>query len=156
LFTRGNPLAHPLLANLGPEPLTRDFNGAYLWSRSRGRRVAIKNLLMNSRIVVGVGNIYANEALFLAGIHPLRAAGRIARSRYDRLAEAVKAVLTAAIAAGGTTLRDFSGGDGSPGYFRIELRVYDRAGDPCLCWGASIKRVVTGQRATYYCPSCQR
>ncbi|HET7588026.1 MAG TPA: bifunctional DNA-formamidopyrimidine glycosylase/DNA-(apurinic or apyrimidinic site) lyase [Gammaproteobacteria bacterium] len=155
LFTRDDPLQHPLLRHLGPEPLTDEFDGGYLYSQARGRRVAVKNLLMNSRIVAGVGNIYANEALFLAAIHPLRAAGRIARPRCDLLAAAVKDVLNAAIAAGGTTLRDFTRDDGSPGYFRIELKVYDRAGEPCPRCGAPIKRVVSGQRATYYCPRCQ-
>ncbi|HET7676070.1 MAG TPA: bifunctional DNA-formamidopyrimidine glycosylase/DNA-(apurinic or apyrimidinic site) lyase [Gammaproteobacteria bacterium] len=156
LFTRGDPASHPLLKNLGPEPLTDEFDGACLFAVSRGRRVAIKSLLMNSRIVAGVGNIYANEALFAAQVHPLRAAGRIARPRYDLLAAAVKHVLTAAIAAGGTTLRDFTRDDGSPGYFRIELQVYDKAGEPCPRCGAPIRRVVSGQRATYYCPACQR
>lgn len=156
LFTRGDPAAHPLLKNLGPEPLTDAFDGAYLYGRARGRRVAVKSLLMNSRIVAGVGNIYANEALFAAGIHPLRAAGRISAPRYERLALAVKEVLKNAIAAGGTTLRDFTGGDGSPGYFRIELAVYEHAGEPCPRCGTLIRRVVSGQRATYYCPGCQR
>ncbi|HET6655751.1 MAG TPA: bifunctional DNA-formamidopyrimidine glycosylase/DNA-(apurinic or apyrimidinic site) lyase [Gammaproteobacteria bacterium] len=156
LLTRDDPLQHPLLRHLGPEPLTDAFDGSYLYSQTRGRRVAIKNLLMNSRIVVGVGNIYANEALFVAGIHPLRAAGRIARPRCDALADAAKAVLTAAIAAGGTTLRDFTRDDGRPGYFSQELKVYDRAGEPCPRCGTAIKRVVSGQRATYYCPRCQR
>ncbi|HET7570401.1 MAG TPA: bifunctional DNA-formamidopyrimidine glycosylase/DNA-(apurinic or apyrimidinic site) lyase [Gammaproteobacteria bacterium] len=156
LFTRDDPLAHPLLKYLGPEPLSDAFDGAYLYKVSRDRRVAIKNLLMNSRIVAGVGNIYANEALFAACIHPLRAAGRIGRARCDELAKSVKVVLTAAIAAGGTTLRDFTRDDGSPGYFRIELQVYDHAGEPCPRCGTPIKRVVSGQRATYYCPHCQR
>ncbi|HET6725531.1 MAG TPA: bifunctional DNA-formamidopyrimidine glycosylase/DNA-(apurinic or apyrimidinic site) lyase [Gammaproteobacteria bacterium] len=156
LFTRDDPLMHPLLRHLGPEPLTDAFNGNYLYTRSRGRRVAIKNLLMNSRIVAGVGNIYANEALFAARVHPLRAAGRVARPRCELLAQAVKDVLIAAIAAGGTTLRDFTRDDGRPGYFRIELKVYDRADEPCPRCGTPIRRVVTGQRATYYCPRCQR
>ncbi|HET7369687.1 MAG TPA: bifunctional DNA-formamidopyrimidine glycosylase/DNA-(apurinic or apyrimidinic site) lyase [Gammaproteobacteria bacterium] len=156
LFTRDDPQQHPLLAELGPEPLTAAFDGGYLYNQARGRRVAIKNLLMNSRIVAGVGNIYANEALFVARIHPLRAAGRIARPRCDALAQAVKDVLTAAIAAGGTTLRDFTRDDGRPGYFSQELKVYDRGGEPCLRCGTPIRRVVSGQRATYYCPRCQR
>ncbi len=156
LFTSDDPLAHPLLKSIGPEPLSDAFDGAYLFNISRKRRLAVKNLLMNARIVAGVGNIYANEALFEARIHPLHAAGRISRLRYDRLAGAVKRVLEWAIAAGGTTLRDFTREDGSPGYFSQKLRVYNRAGAPCPRCDTPIKRVVSGQRATYYCPRCQR
>jgi len=147
---------HPLLASLGPEPLGDAFDGGHLARAARGRRCAIKTLLMNAGVVVGVGNIYANEALFRAGIHPARAAGRISRARFDRLADCVRAVLGEAIAAGGTTLRDFVGGDGKPGYFRQSLAVYERAGEPCRHCGTAIKRRVLGQRATYYCPACQR
>lgn len=156
LFTHNNPLTHRLLASLGPEPLSDAFNGAYLRGQARARRVAIKPLLMNSHIVAGVGNIYANEALFCAGIHPHRRASRIALARYNRLAVAVKQVLGSAIAAGGTTLRDFTASDGSPGLFRVCLHVYGRGGAPCPCCAQPIRRTLTRQRATYYCPHCQR
>ena len=150
------PRTHPLLKDLGPEPLEDEFNAEYLWRASRKRRVAIKQHLMNGRVVVGVGNIYASEALFRAGIHPQREAGRIARARFEPLVDAVRAVLRDAIEEGGTTLRNFVGGDGKPGYFRGSLRVYERAGLPCVKCGTAIERRVLGQRATFYCPSCQR
>jgi len=155
LWADNDPLSHPLLAGLGPEPLDAGFDGRYLHNLGRGRRVAIKPFLMNAAIVVGVGNIYANEALFRAGIHPLRAAGRISKARMERLASAVRSVLEESIRYGGTTLRDFYGGDGRPGYFRHELRVYDRAGDPCPCCGRPVQHIVQAQRATYYCSACQ-
>jgi formamidopyrimidine-DNA glycosylase len=151
-----DPHQHPLLATLGPEPLTAGFNGAYLYARAQGRRQAIKTFLMDNHIVVGVGNIYASESLFLAGIDPVRAAGRISLARYETLAQAVKEVLHAAIAQGGTTLRDFVSGVSQPGYFAQSLRVYQRDGYPCLHCGAPIQRRVIGQRASYYCPHCQR
>ena len=147
---------HWLLRQLGPEPLGPDFSGEYLWAKSRGRRIAVKPFIMNAAVVVGVGNIYASEALFIAGIHPRRAAGRISLQRYEKLAEAVRSVLEKAIAAGGTTLRDFYGGDGEAGYFRHELTVYDRADKPCLRCGTPITSIVLGQRASYYCKRCQR
>ncbi|MGH8496499.1 MAG: bifunctional DNA-formamidopyrimidine glycosylase/DNA-(apurinic or apyrimidinic site) lyase [Gammaproteobacteria bacterium] len=156
LWTRGDPLAHALLAHLGPEPLEPTFDGGWLHDRAHGRRLAVKPFLMDSRNVVGVGNIYASEALFRAGIHPQRAAGRISRLRMDRLAGAVKEVLRDALRAGGTTLRDYSNGDGAPGYFAQDLRVYGRDGEPCLRCGGSVRAVVLGQRSTYYCPRCQR
>ena len=149
------PLSHPLLAELGPEPLGTDFDGEYLWSKSRNRKVSVKQFIMNDHVVVGVGNIYASESLFLAGINPKRAAGRIARQRYDVLAEVIKDVLGRAIKAGGTTLRDFYGGDGEPGYFKQQLEVYDREGEHCRCCNTIIKAIVQGQRTTYYCKSCQ-
>jgi len=155
LLTR-TPRTHPLLEHLGPEPLGEAFDADYLYRASRNRRVAIKQHLMNGRVVVGVGNIYASEALFRARIHPERMAGRIARARFEPLVEAVRDVLRDAIEEGGTTLRNFVGGDGEPGYFRASLRVYERAGLPCLDCGAPIARRVLGQRATYYCPRCQR
>ena len=151
-----NPLEHPLLAGLGPEPLDAGFTADYLFQMSRGRDVAIKQHLMNGRVVVGVGNIYANEALYRAGIHPARAAGRIARSRFEPLVAAVRAVLEEAIVKGGTTLRDFVDGDGRPGYFAQALRVYEREGAACVRCNTPIRRIVLGQRATYYCPRCQR
>lgn len=155
-WTDEDPERHPLLACLGPEPLGEVFSGTYLRERSRGRRIAIKPHLMNARVVVGVGNIYASEALFRAGIHPARAAGRISLSRFDLLAAAVRSVLQESIREGGTTLRDFHGSDGAPGYFARRLRVYDRAGDPCPACGTPITRRTLGQRSTYFCPRCQR
>ncbi|HHM05408.1 MAG TPA: bifunctional DNA-formamidopyrimidine glycosylase/DNA-(apurinic or apyrimidinic site) lyase [Gammaproteobacteria bacterium] len=156
LWTTADPLRHPLLAELGPEPLTEDFDGDYLFRRSRHRRQAVKLFIMDGRVVAGVGNIYANEALFRAGIHPARAAGRISRPRHHALAAAIKATLRAAIKAGGTTLQDFVSESGEPGYFRQQLTVYGRAGLPCPRCGATIRTLRLGQRATYYCPRCQR
>jgi formamidopyrimidine-DNA glycosylase len=150
------PLRHPLLRNLGPEPLGAEFDAEYLWTRCRGHRVAIKQHLMNGTVVVGVGNIYANESLFRAGIHPARSAGRISRARLGALVASVRAVLEEAVGHGGTTLRDYVGGDGRPGYFKLSLAVYDRDGEACPQCGAAIRRVVIGQRAAFYCPRCQR
>ena len=148
--------AHPLLQGLGPEPLSADFSGELLYRRSRGRRGAVKSFIMDGRIVVGVGNIYANEALFLAGILPQRAAGRISRARYAVLSESIKQVLTNAIAQGGTTLRDFVGGDGKPGYFAQQLHVYGRGGEPCTRCGGVLREKSINQRNTVYCVACQR
>lgn len=150
------PEMHALIRGLGPEPLSSEFNGEYLWQLSRGRKVGIKQLIMNGQIVVGVGNIYASEALFRAGIRPTRPAGRISRKRMDRLCEEIRKVLEDALDAGGTTLRDFVGSDGRPGYFAQSLSVYERAGEACPKCGESIKRRVIGQRASYYCAACQR
>jgi formamidopyrimidine-DNA glycosylase len=150
------PAKHRLLRDLGPEPLSAEFTAEYLWKASRGRQVAIKQQLMNGRIVVGVGNIYANEALYRAGIHPLRAAGRIAHARFEPLVTAVRDVLNDALAEGGTTLRNSVDGDGNPGYFRQRLNVYERDGEACKRCGARIVRRVHGQRATYFCPRCQK
>jgi formamidopyrimidine-DNA glycosylase len=147
---------HPLLAGLGPEPLSDAFDGDGLWLRSRGRRSVVKTFLMDQAIVVGVGNIYASEALFAAGIHPQRAAGRISRARYARLAGEVKRILAHAIMRGGTTLRDFISPDGAPGYFEQELFVYGRAGEPCRVCGNPIRASMIGQRSTFHCPGCQR
>ena len=149
------PLAHWLLKDLGPEPLGDEFSGDWLWRRSRGRRVAVKQFIMTASIVVGVGNIYASESLFLAGINPRTAAGRISQRRYALLATAIQDVLGKAIQAGGTTLRDFYGGDGEPGYFRHELAVYDREGQSCLRCERTVSAIVQGQRRTYYCKGCQ-
>lgn len=148
-------MQHPLLANLGPEPLEEIFTGDYLYQKSRGRRQSVKTFIMDSRIVAGVGNIYASEALFEAGIHPARAAGRITQMRYELLANAIKSVLNKAIAKGGTTLRDFTTGEGQPGYFRHELKVYDRGGEPCFVCSKPLKTRRIGQRSTYYCTQCQ-
>lgn len=155
LLWAARPERHPLLRDLGPEPLSEDFDGDHLHAAGRGRRLSVKEFIMNSRIVVGVGNIYANEALFMAGIHPARPAGRISRGRYARLAAAIKQVLTEAIGQGGTTLRDFLREDGRPGYFQVRLRVYDRTGRPCPRCGGPIRQRVLGQRSTFYCPRCQ-
>ncbi|MCM2311891.1 MAG: bifunctional DNA-formamidopyrimidine glycosylase/DNA-(apurinic or apyrimidinic site) lyase [Steroidobacteraceae bacterium] len=155
LWVTGDPLEHRLLAGLGPEPLGKDFNGRYLAERARRRKVAVKQFLMDQHVVVGVGNIYASEALFRAGIHPRRAAGKVSAERYERLAQAVKAVLGAAIKQGGTTLRDYVSADGTPGYFRQKLYVYERGGEPCRKCGTPIRKITQGQRSTYFCPTCQ-
>ncbi len=155
-WTTDDPHRHRLLKQLGPEPLSGDFSGTTLYNRSRGRRVAIKGFLMDSHTVVGVGNIYASESLFLAGIDPRRAAGRIGPARYQRLVEAVKTVLAAAIDAGGTTLRDFKGGDGRPGYFQQTLSVYGREGQPCPVCTQRLVQIKQGQRASFFCKRCQR
>jgi formamidopyrimidine-DNA glycosylase len=147
---------HPLLRDLGPEPLSAEFDGDWLWSRSRGRVAAVKTFLMDQANVVGVGNIYASEALFAAGIHPKRAAGSVSRVRYENLAEEIRHVLLHAISRGGTTLRDFLAPDGAPGYFEQELFVYGRAGEPCKACGTRIRSAVIGQRTTYWCPRCQK
>jgi len=150
-----DPARHWLLKDLGPEPLADDFDGDYLWRQSRGRRVAIKPFIMNANVVVGVGNIYASESLFRAGIHPRRQAGRVARARYGVLADAIRDVLERAIQAGGTTLRDFYGFNGQAGYFQLELDVYGRDDEPCPRCGRPLRHIVLGQRATYYCVDCQ-
>ncbi|MEJ8568799.1 bifunctional DNA-formamidopyrimidine glycosylase/DNA-(apurinic or apyrimidinic site) lyase [Elongatibacter sediminis] len=147
---------HPLLRDLGPEPLGDDFSGDHLWQRSRGLRGAVKNFVMNGHVVVGVGNIYASEALFMAGIHPTRPAGRISRARYQGLAAAIRDVLQRAVEHGGTTLRDFLDSSGTPGYFAQELLVYDREGHACFQCGTAIRRRVIGQRSSFYCIRCQR
>ncbi|MGO4702870.1 bifunctional DNA-formamidopyrimidine glycosylase/DNA-(apurinic or apyrimidinic site) lyase [Dyella sp. 2RAB6] len=147
---------HELLENLGPEPLTDAFDGDLLWHLSRKRTAAVKLFLMDNAVVVGVGNIYASEALFAAGIDPRRAAGSVSRARYARLAGEVKRILAWAIERGGTTLRDFINPDGMPGYFVRELQVYGREGEPCRVCGTAIRQVVLGQRSTFWCPSCQK
>lgn len=146
---------HPLLQGLGPEPFGDEFSGTLLYYKSRGRKTAVKNLIMDSRVVVGVGNIYASEALFLAGIHPARNCGRISLGRYDRLSDAIRTVLGKAICAGGTSLRDFTGSDGKPGYFELQLNVYGRVGKNCLRCSAELRGIRQGQRSTVYCPNCQ-
>jgi len=150
-----DPEAHFLLARLGPEPLDPGFDGGLLHARSRGRRASVKSFIMDAKVVVGVGNIYATEALFRAGIRPSRQAGRIGRARYDALAEAVRAVLGEAVEMGGTTLRDFVGSDGRPGYFRQSLSVYGRGGEPCRRCGTTLRSTRLGQRAPVHCPRCQ-
>ncbi len=148
--------SHWLLKHLGPEPLSPDFSGDYLFKIRRKRKLAIKNLIMDGKVVVGVGNIYASEALFRAGIRPNRAAGQISRRACGALAEAIQSTLGEAIRAGGTTLRDFTNSDGKPGYFGQQLNVYGRAGEVCYRCKTPIKAVKTGQRSSFYCPKCQK
>ena len=156
LWTQKDPLKHKLLKELGPEPLSDDFDSTHLYIQSRKRKQAIKQFIMNSHNVVGVGNIYANEALFQSGIRPGIAAGKISRVRMEQLVEAIKSILLAAIKQGGTTLRDFTASDGQPGYFQQQLHVYGRDGLPCTQCGSIIKLSRQGQRATCWCPSCQK
>lgn len=152
----GEPNEHVLLKRLGPEPLTDCFTGQLLYERSRKRSVAVKQFIMDSHIVVGVGNIYANEALFKAGIHPLRQAGRIGLARYKKLAIMIKNTLDEAIKVGGTTLRDFTGSDGQPGYFKQSLLVYGQAGQPCKKCQRPLSEVRLSGRTSVYCPHCQK
>jgi len=155
LWTTDDPLTHPLLRSLAPEPLSDEFDADYLIRAAKGRSVAIKQLLMNSQVVVGVGNIYASEALFHAGIRPRRSAARIKRSEFEALVKSIKQVLRAAIREGGTTLRDYVNPQGMPGYFRQKLFVYERTGEPCRVCKTPVRHFVQGQRSTYFCPSCQ-
>jgi formamidopyrimidine-DNA glycosylase len=152
----GDVSGHPLIAGLGVEPLGPEFSGALIYERTRARTISIKQALLAGDIVVGVGNIYASESLFRAGIRPATAAGRIAAARCERLADAVRATLSDAIARGGSTLRDFVGSNGESGYFQLDCNVYDRAGLPCRVCGTPVRHLVQGQRSTYYCPRCQR
>ena len=156
LWTSDDPASHVLLNKLGPEPFDDTFGGDYLFDKSRGRSLAVKNFIMDGHIVVGVGNIYASEALFRAGIHPSRAAGKVSLARYAALAAEARAVLAAAIEAGGTTLRDFMRNDGEPGYFSQKLKVYGREGETCEVCGGLITMKVIGQRSSFFCGKCQR
>lgn len=156
LWTSGDVTAHPLIARLGVEPLSREFSGAWLHSATRGRRTSVKLVLMNSAIVVGVGNIYANESMFRAAIYPRTPAGRLSRSRCDELVQAVRETLSDAIAAGGSSLRDFVHSDGSSGWFQQQYFVYGRGGLPCRVCGTPIRSARQGQRATFWCPCCQK
>ena len=156
LWTETDPAHHRLLAHLGPEPLEAEFDGAWLHGRLRGRTAPIKNLLMDSRLVAGVGNIYANEALFIAGIDPRRAGGRVSRRRIDRLVGAIREVLTVAVEAGGTTLRDYARTDGAIGEFVNRLNVYGRDGEPCPRCAAPVVNTILGQRSAWFCRKCQR
>ncbi len=146
---------HKLLAKLAPEPLTDAFNGNYFYEKTRNRKVAIKSFIMNSQVVVGAGNIYANESLFMSGIHPQTQANLLTRKQCDLLVENIKSVLIAAIKQGGTTLKDFLSPDGKPGYFVQQLKVYGQAGKACPTCNSSIERIMLNQRATYFCPLCQ-
>lgn len=154
-WTRANPLHHQRLQGLGPEPLGNEFNPDYMKQQASKRHVAIKPFIMNSHIVVGVGNIYACEALFMAGIHPATAAGKLSVKRWGKLVDAIKAVLQAAITCGGTTLKDFTQSDGQPGYFSQSLQVYGRAGEACQQCRHPIRKITQGQRSTFYCTTCQ-
>lgn len=156
LWTTADPQQHPLLVELGPEPFAAEMDGGYLYRRSRGRTLAVKPFIMDQKVVVGVGNIYASEALFRAGIAPTRPAGRLGRQRYARLAAAIRQVLAEAIAAGGTTIRDFRGEGGKPGYFAIQLQVYGKDGQPCPRCSRTLRTRRLGQRSSYYCPGCQK
>lgn len=156
LFTTGDPSAHPLLKSLAPEPLEDVFDGDYLWKITRRRSVAIKQLIMNSRLVVGVGNIYASEALFRARVRPRRQARKLSRAECTKLARAIKATLAMAVKVGGTTLRDYVDADGNPGYFRQKLYVYERTGLACRVCGEFVKQFTQGGRSTYWCSNCQK
>jgi len=156
IWTQNSPEEHKLLRHLGPEPLSEHFSADYLFNKSRNTRRAIKTWLMDSKVVVGVGNIYANESLFKAGIHPLKAAHKLSRTKYLLLIKEIRSVLTYAIERGGTTLRDFVGGDGKPGYFAQELNVYGRGGAPCPNCGKPLLEKRIGQRSTVYCTNCQK
>ena len=147
---------HLLLKSLGPEPLSNEFHGPHLFAASRKRKMAVKNLIMDGHIVVGVGNIYASEALFLAGVRPGKAAGRVTAKQYGDIATSIKDVLGKAIKQGGTTLRDFVNSDGQPGYFQQTLNVYGRTDEPCHVCQSAIKSKVIGQRSTFYCAQCQQ
>lgn len=155
LWVDENVEQHKLISVLGVEPLEDKLTGDYLYQKSRNKRLAVKNFIMDSHIVVGVGNIYANEALFLAQIHPATPAQKVTLKQYERLVEHIKQVLTTAIQQGGTTLRDFTNAEGQAGYFQQTLHVYGREGERCNCGLARIEKVVIGQRATYFCPVCQ-
>ena len=155
LWTRDDPHRHKLLRDLGPEPLSPDFSGDHLFIKSRRRKRAIRDFLLDSQIVAGIGNIYANEALFRAGLRPTRAAGRISRTHYERLAAAIRETLNRALRAGGTTLRDFRHSDGTPGYFQLSLNVYGRDGEFCRVCRTLIRTRKLGQRSVFFCPKCQ-
>ncbi len=155
LWTRTEPEKHRLLKHLGPEPLSPEFTGAHLHRLAQNRRAPVKSFIMDGRVVVGAGNIYANEALFMSGTHPRRPCNQIAVERFDTLADNIKQVLKAAIKQGGTTLRDFQQGDGQPGYFAQQLQVYGKAGEPCPNCGHAIKQERIGQRSAFYCDHCQ-
>lgn len=156
LWVRGATPSHALLDRLGPEPLSDAFDAVYLWSVARGRKTSIKEFIMNANIVVGVGNIYASEALFLARIHPTREAGRLSRQRLAALVAAIKETLARAIALGGSSLRDYVQASGEGGYFQLAANCYGRAGLPCPVCQQPIRSIRQGQRATYFCSRCQK
>lgn len=156
LWTENDPRQHRLLVSLGPEPFDDHFNGDYLYQHSKNRTISVKSFIMDSHTVVGIGNIYANEALFRAAIHPKRRAGRISKQRYQKLTESIRFVLQEAISQGGTTLRDFVNGEGKPGYFQQTLQVYNRGGEKCRYCKNKIREIRLNQRSTFYCIQCQR
>jgi formamidopyrimidine-DNA glycosylase len=156
LWTTAPVHDHVLLAHLGPEPLSADFTATYLWQKARGRKAPVKAFIMDGQVVVGVGNIYAAESLFMAGIHPNKAAGKVSLAAYEKLVAAIRKVLAAAIKKGGTTLKDFVHSEGKKGYFRIHLQVYGRGGEACYTCGTILKEVRLGQRSSVYCPHCQK
>ncbi|ARU54445.1 MAG: bifunctional DNA-formamidopyrimidine glycosylase/DNA-(apurinic or apyrimidinic site) lyase [Pseudomonadales bacterium] len=156
LWLGDTPEDSPLLSKLGPEPLAEAFNGDYLYARSRGKTATVKQFIMDQAVVTGIGNIYATEALFLSGIKPTRAAGQISRERYQKLSQNAKSILEKAIDQGGTTLKDFVGSDGKPGYFKQELLAYGRKGLPCVTCETELTEVRLGNRSTVYCKRCQR
>jgi formamidopyrimidine-DNA glycosylase len=155
LWTTDDPEQHPLLVHLGPEPLSKTATGQYLWQKAQGRKVPIKSFIMDSKVIVGVGNIYATEALFAAGISPKKPAGNVSLSQYNQLIKAIQKTLKAAIKKGGTTLKDFVNSEGKQGYFSVHLKVYGRKGLPCLTCKTPLKEIRIGQRSTVYCPKCQ-
>ena len=150
------PESSPLLSKLGPEPLSDDFTAGYLYNAAQARKLPVKQFIMDQKVVTGVGNIYATEALFIAGIRPTRSAGNISQKRYQLLVDAIKTILEQAIQQGGTTLKDFVGGDGKPGYFQQTLHIYGKAGLPCPNCQTPLKTVRLAARASVYCPKCQR
>ena len=155
LWTSSDPAHHLLLDKLGPEPLEKEFKPAYLYEKSRKRKTSIKDFLMNSHIVAGLGNIYVNESLYVAGIRPTRKTGKVTKDESQKLVSAIKKILRKSLKAGGTTLRDFSGTNGEPGYFKQQLLIYGRDNKSCDKCGGKIKRIKQGQRSSYYCPNCQ-
>ena len=156
LWSKDDVLEHKLLVNLGPEPLEKNFNAALLFEKTRKRKTSIKQFIMDAKIVVGVGNIYASESLFLAGITPTKPAGKITQQETTALVKAIKKILKDAIKQGGTTLKDFTASDGKPGYFKQKLTVYDRKDQPCISCKKPIKHITLGQRSTFYCAHCQK
>jgi len=156
LWTEDTALEHPLLKNLGPEPLSRSLTGNYLHQKAGKRQVAIKSFIMDSKIVTGIGNIYATEALFAAGIHPLAPAGKLTLGAYQKLVIEIKRILRLSIHQGGTTLKDFQKSDGKPGYFKVHLKVYGRGNLACVQCAKPLKEIRLGQRSTVYCPNCQK
>jgi formamidopyrimidine-DNA glycosylase len=156
IFFRENPLFSNFLSGIGPEPFSEEVNGRYLYNKARGKKVPVKSFIMDQRIMAGVGNIYANEALFLSRIRPSRAAGQVAEKRYEMLAQNIRQVLSRAIEAGGTSIRDFQNENGDPGYFALELLVYGKAGCPCPQCGERLSTARIGQRSTFFCQKCQK
>ncbi|XOV80096.1 MAG: bifunctional DNA-formamidopyrimidine glycosylase/DNA-(apurinic or apyrimidinic site) lyase [Aestuariibacter sp.] len=156
LWLGSSPNEHPLLNHLGVEPLDDEFDGHYLWTRSRTKQIAVKQFVMDQKIVTGIGNIYATEALFMAGIRPTKSAGKVSKAKYKLFVDAAKVILDRSITQGGTTLRDFVGGDGKPGYFAQQLLVYGKKGQPCPSCATTLKEVRLSNRSSVYCPTCQK